>query len=186
MANVKLRLPDFRTVQIGCVLNANSDLKRFLNCFTVAKLKLLRFNYFSHITTATKASFYIRSLSKIVRATTKQVSLFRLELNEEELEQIIKASCNTDTLIFEMCDIHCSTALDFGSSLKYKMKILSFQFWGNTFDPDRKADWKFDPTCFNNIIEAISNSGLRNSLQNICIACNLTLDKEKVRQVLTK
>ena len=128
----------------------------------------------------------MRSLPKIVNATTEEVLMFRLEFSEAELGQIVRASCNAERLIFKSCDIHCSTALDFGSAVKYKTKALSFQSWGNIDDLERKTDWKYLPACFDNIIEAISNSGLRDSLQAIGIHENQTLSVEEVKQTLNK
>ena len=185
MNNAKLRLPNLRAVQIGRVSNNDADLISFLNNCTPAQLKLLKFNYCSSSLT-TKAKFYMRSLPKLVSATTEEVYLNRLEFSEEELEQIMKASCNAERLIFDSCDIHCSTALDFGSALKYKIKVLSFQCWGDSFDSNWKADWKSTPTCFDNIIEAIVNSGLRSSIQTISICNNQTLSVEKVQKTLNK
>ena len=121
-----------------------------------------------------------------MNATAEEVFLYRLEFSEAELGQIVRASCNAERLIFESCSIHCSTALDFGSALKYKTKILNFQYWGNTFNLDRKTDWKYSPACFDNIIEAISNSGLRDSLKTIGIYKNQTLSVEKVQQTLNE
>ena len=123
----KLRLPNLRAVRIGHVSNANKDLIGFLDECTPAQLKLLRFNYFSYSPIATKAKFYMRSLPKLVSATTEEVYLRCLEFSEAEFEQIVRASCNAERLIFEDCEFHCSTALDFGSALKYKIKTLSFQ-----------------------------------------------------------
>ena len=128
----------------------------------------------------------MRSLPKFVNATTKEVYLRCLEFSEAELEQIVRASCNAERLIFEGCDIHCSTKLDFGFALKYKTKILNFQDWGNTSNLYEKSDWKSFPPCFYNIIDAISNSGLRFSLQTISIDKNPTLSAENVQKWLKK
>ena len=127
MNNAKIRLPNLRAVQIERVSNQDVNLVSFLdNCIPV-QLKLLRFNFDSYYYTTTEAEFYMRSLPKLVSATTGEVLLHCMEFSEKELEQIVRASYNAETLIFEDCDIHCSTALDFGSAIIYKTKILSFQ-----------------------------------------------------------
>ena len=97
---------------------------------------------------------------------------------------LISNSCNTERLIFESCNIHCSTALDFGSALKYNIRTLSFQGWGDTSDSAWKTDWNSSPLSFDNIIEAISNSGLKDSLETISIDKNQTLSVKKVKQML--
>ena len=186
MNNVKRRLPSLRAVQIGRVSDEDADLLSFIDYCTPVQLELLRFNYFSYSWTKTSTKFYMRSLPKLVSATNEEVFLHFLEFSEEEFDQIVKASCNAERLIFEGCDIHCSTALDFGSALKYKTKTISFQYWGDTSDKNWKADWKFSPTCFDNIIEAILSSGLRDSLQTISICRNQSLSAEKVQKTLNE
>ena len=139
------------------------------------------------IPSITKAKFYMRSLPKLVSATTEEVYLRCLEFSEAELEQIVRASCNAERLIFQSCDIHCSTALDFGSAIKYKTKTLSFQSWRNErYLRNFKADSNSSPDCFDNIIEAISSSGLRDSLQTISIYNNQTLSVEKVQKIINE
>ena len=186
MNDAKLRLPNLRAVHIQNVSDADADLVCFLDDCTPAQLKLLRINLGSYSSTATKAKFYMKTLPKLVSATTEEVFLYFLEFSEAELGQIVRASCSAETLIFEGCDIHCSTALDFGSALKYKTKALSFQSWGNTSNSNRKAYWKSSPACFDNIIEAIANCGLRDSLQTISIYENQSLSVEKVQQKLNE
>ena len=186
MNKAKLRLPNFRAVTIGSVSYKDADLVNFLDDCTPIQLKFLRFNLLPFSSTATKVKFYMKTLPKLVRATTDEVYLWYLEFSEVELEQIVRASCNVEKLIFEGCDIHCLTALDFGSTIKYKTKALSFQGWGNIDVSDSKADWKSSPACFDNVVEAISNSGLRDSLQTISINRNQSLSVEKVQQKLNE
>ena len=184
--NAKLRLPDIRAIQIGHVSNSDTDLQSFLRDWTPSQLEIFRFNLNSYSQTSTNSKFYMSSLPKIVSTTTKEVFLNRLEFSEAELELIVKASRNTKSLIFDQCKIHCSTSLDFGNDLKYITKTLSFQFWGNTEDADWMADWKSNPTYFNNIIDAIAKSDLKNSLQKISICKNQTLWMESIQKILNK
>ena len=184
--NAKLRLPNLRAVQIGYVSDADADLVSFLDVCTPLQLKLFRFNLLSFDLEATKVKFYVRSLLKLVNATTEEVFLNRLKFSEAELEHIVRASCNAERLIFNNCEFHCLTALDFGSTFKYKTKILSLQYWGNTSSSDRKADWISSPTYLDNIIEAISKSGLRDSLHTIRIYINDSLFVMKAQQMLNE
>ena len=186
MSNAKLRLPNLRAVQIEDISDKDTNLVSFLDDCTPAQLELLRFNYPPYSPKATEAKFYMRSLPNIVNATTEEVYLYRLEFSEVELEQIVRASCNAETLLFEECNIHCSTALDFGSFLKYKTKALSFQCWVYVFDSNWKTDRSSSSTCFDNIIDAISKSGLRVSLQTISIDKNQILSAKKMQQMLNE
>ena len=46
------------------------------------------------------------------------------------------------------------------------------------------TDWKTDPSCFSNIVDAIKNSGLRHSLTKLDISDNQTLNEGVVRKLL--
>ena len=157
-----------------------------LDVWTQFQFKFLRFNYDPFTLTSTKAKVYMRLLPILVNATTELVFFHHLEFSEAELMQIVRASCSTERLVFENCDIHCSTTLDFGSAFKYNIKVLNFQWWGDTFGEKRKTDWVSAPTCFDNIIEAISSSGLRDSLQTINIYRNQTLSVEEVQKMINE
>ena len=186
--NAKLRIPNLKGLQIKYAsdTDVDEDLISFLYDCTPVQLKLLRFKCASYSPTATKAKFYMRLLQKLVNSTIKIVFLNRLEFNELELEQIVRASCNAETLIFDCCDIHCSVALNFGSALKCKIKKLSFQGWGDTRVKYRNTDWISSPACFDYIIEAVLKSGLRDSLQTISIDRNQTLPAKNVQEKLNK
>ena len=57
---------------------------------------------------------------------------------------------------------------------------MSFTNWGNS---SRNSDFKTNPSLFENIVEAISKSGLKDSLQTLDIqSCGL--DKEKVKELI--
>ena len=130
--------------------------------------------------------FYIDSISKAVKSVEKEIYLRCFEIKEAEIEQIIKSASNWERLILEYCDIHCSKKLDFGVSSKYKIKFLSFQWCGYTGDKYRKSDWITTPSCFKNIVEAISKSGLKDSLDEVDIYCNNTLKKDEVQAMFNE
>ena len=58
---------------------------------------------------------------------------------------------------------------------------MSFAVCGYVYSKDRKSDWIMNPSCFKNIVEAISKSGLKYSLEQIDICYNDTLDKDEVQ-----
>ena len=63
---------------------------------------------------------------------------------------------------------------------------MSFALCGSTDHRYRKSDWIKTPSCFKNIIEAISESGLRDSLQQVDIDWNETLKKDEVEAMFNR
>ena len=105
------------------------------------------------------------------------------DLSEKDLEQVIKASANSKRLIFSAWDIHCSKDLDFSIHHSFNTKYICFDYCGD--EDDRKTDWISDPNLFENIIKAISNWGLKDSLETIDInRCNLEISD--VEEMLKK
>ena len=127
--------------------------------------------------------FYMDSISKAIKSVSKEIYLTCFEIKEIELEQIIKSASNWERLILDFSDIHCSKKLDFGASAKYKINFLSFVSCGS---PDRKTDWKITPSSFKNIVEAISKSGLKDSLQEVDISYNRILDRNEVQEMFNE
>ena len=142
-------------------------------------------SYYGSTSTGIKMDFYINSISKAIRSVSKEIYLTSFEIKEWELEQIIKSASNWERLIFRFSDIHCSKKLDFSVSAKYKIKFLSFCQCGST-PSSRKSDWMSTPSCFENIVEAISKSGLKDSLQEVDIYANDTLDKNVVQAMFNE
>ena len=116
----------------------------------------------------------------------KEIFLNCFEIKEAELEQIFKCASNWERLILRFNDIHCLKKLDFGRSNKCKTKFLSFRSCGNTNYKERKTDWITTPSCFKNIVEAISKSLLKNSLEEVDIEYNQTLKKEEVQAMFNE
>ena len=100
------------------------------------------------------------------------------------LQQIVRAARNIRQVVFDACPIDCSAALSFGSKLEYRIKYLSFQRCGDTQNQDLNTSWIYDPPEFSKIIDAISKSGLKQSLAKIYIGGNLTLNSEEVQELM--
>ena len=124
-------------------------------------------------------------ISKAIKSVQKEIYLECFEIKEPELEQIIKSSSNWERLILRFSDIHCSKKLDFSVYEKYNIKFLSFYQCGYT-SSSRKSDWISTPSCFKNIVEAISKSGLRDSLQEVDIWNNQTLKKDEIQTMFNE
>ena len=186
LGSSKLRLPNIRKIQIDSISNGNKELNSFFQNWVPSKIDLLSVNYWSNTGTGIKMDFYIDSISKAIKSVEKEIYLSCFEIKEPELEQIIKSSSNWERLILRFSDIHCSKKLDFGGSAKYKIKFLSFTNCGHTVHKDRKSDWKSTPSCFKNIVEVISKSGLRDSLEEVDICGNNTLNKHEVQALFNE
>ena len=181
LGSSKLRLPNIRRIQIDKIPDGNKELNSFFQNWVPSKLDLFSVNHAYKTDTGIKMDFYIDSISKAIKSVSKEIYLECFEIKEAELEQIIKSSSNWERLIIRYSDIHCSKKLDFSVSSKYKIKFLSFYNCGNTDYKDRKSDWIKTPSCFKNIVEAISKSGLRDSLEQVDIYGNTTLNKDEVQ-----
>ena len=176
-------MSDLNGIQLNYISKADADLASFLSDCTPAHLCLLAANWYSNNNAGIKSEFYINSLSKAVSKVTKEVYFWCFDFSTINLEQIIKTAHNSERLVFRFCCIHCSPDLDFGSTCDYNTKFLSFECWGQTDYIVRMSEWKTDPSCFENIVDAIKNSGLKDSLQKVSIGYNQTLSKEKVQEL---
>ena len=103
-------------------------------------------------------------------------------MTESELEQIIKASAYSERLVIRFSNVRCSSSLDFHTTDKYKTKFLSFYNWGND---SKNSDWKAHPDMFENIVEAISKCGLKDSLETFDIQ-GCQLDKKTIQEMFNK
>ena len=177
----KLKLPKIKRIKIDNISDDDKDLLNFFEYWIPFQLDLLWINYTKINTTGIKANYYINSLCKAITTVTKEIVLDCFEFTEQELEQVLKASFNCERVLIIFSDIHCSKSLDFKISQKYKTKYLSFQAWGRTDCTDRKADWKTDASKFENIVDAVSKCGLKDSLEKFDIWANQTLSKGKVQ-----
>ena len=181
LGSSKLRFPNIKRIKIDSIIEGSKELNLFFQNWVSSKIDFLSVNYLRNFDTGIKMGFYIDSISKAMKSVSKEIYLECFEIKEYDLEQIIKSASDWEKLIFRFSDIHCSRKLDFSVSAKCKMKFLSFSSCGSTAFPDRKTDWKSTPSCFKNIVEAISKSRLKDSLQEIDIRYNKTLNKDEVQ-----
>ena len=181
----KLKLPDMKRIQICCYSDSDTDLvDSFLN-WNTNNLKILCIYRNALIGTPIKYNLDINSLSKSVAAVTREVYISCFEFSAADLQQLIRAAFKAERIIFNLCSIHCSSALDFGAKIKYSTNYLGFDCWGDTSSTETKTDWKTNPFCFSYIVDAIGNSGLKRSLIKLNIYENQTLEKQKVQELLT-
>ena len=177
-------MPDLNGIRIDNISDADADLASFLSDCTPARLKLLVVNYPANNGTGIKSKFYVNAFSKAAARMTKEVYFQCIDFSAEDLQTIVRAARNAERIVFHFCCIHCSSGLDFGANLSYNTKFLSFQSWGSTDYKVRKTDWKADPSKFSLIVDAISNSGLKASLEKLNIYSNQTLSASNVQENL--
>ena len=182
----KLKLPNIRKIEIRKISDGDKELNSFFQNWVPSKLDLLWVNYLYKTLRGIEMDFYIDSISKAMKSVEKEIYLSWFEIEESELEQIIKSASNWERLILLYCDIHCSRKLDFSVSAKCKIKFLSFVLCGDTDLKARKTEWKSTPSSFKNIVEAIAKSRLKYSLQQVDIYCNDTLEKDKVQAMFNE
>ena len=175
----KLRLPDIKRIQICNISDSDSDLvNSFLN-WTPSHLKILYIYHYAPSGTPIKYKLDINSLSKAVAAVTKEVYISCFEFSAADLQQLIRAACNAERIVFYLCSVHCSSALDFGATIEYNTNFLGFDRWGDTSCRELETDWKTAPSCFSHIVDAIDNSELRHSLTKLNIYQIQTLKKTR-------
>ena len=181
----KLRIPDINKIRIESISDADENLAKFLSNCTPIHLRLLAINWKTNNFISIKSKFYIDAFSKAVASITKEVYFYCIDFRAKDLQTVVRSAHNAERIVFNFCDIHCSSGLDFGANLSYNTKFLSFQQWGSTGRKEKTTDWKTDSSKFSNIVDAIGNSGLRTSLEKLSIAGNPTLFKFKLQVELS-
>ena len=137
-----------KEIRIDSISDEDKEVNYFFEEWIPNKLESISINRISINTTGIKIGFYLNSILKAIRFVSKQVYLWCFEINEEELEQIVKSAINSERLTFDRCDIHCSKKINFSATSRYAIKHLDFKNWGSIEDSERKSDWKSDPILF--------------------------------------
>ena len=163
----KFKLPNIKSIEIRKAYINSCSFQNFLQYWIPWKLaNILIEKQFNK--DDSYEDFYIGPIWKALLNVNKQVCLSGFNFNEKQLEQIIKYSFNWEILIFDTWVISCFKYFSFNISKKYKIKYLSFKNWemgANKID----SDFLWTPSKFMNIIEAISKSQLKSSLQKVVI-----------------
>ena len=176
-------MPDLKGIQIERISDNDKCLNRFLQECTPSSISLLSINWYRNNEIAIKSSYYINSLWKVAATTANEIFFYCIDFSAEDLQTVIKAARNTERIVFSFCCIHCSSCLDFGVDQSYNTKFLSFQHWGRTDYKERTTDWINNPSCFENIVNAICSSGMKASLQKVSIYRNNTLNKSNLQEL---
>ena len=122
LATSKALIPQIKRIKITHLKDSNSNLNLFLSNWVPLNLIYLSINHPStNWSKPTKINFYLSSLTTCLKKVTKEIFLFVFEMDETDLESVIKASCNSERLVLCFCDLKWSRAMDFKCSSTYKI-----------------------------------------------------------------
>ena len=127
LATSKALIPQLKTIWITNLKGSYSKLNLFLSNWVPQNLTYLSINYPSaDWNNTTKMSFYLNSLTTCLKKVTKEIYLAVFEMDESDLEAVVKASCNSERLVLYTCDLKWSRPMDFKCSLTYKITAKIF------------------------------------------------------------
>ena len=126
LATSKVLIPRLKKIKISCINNSDSNLNLFLSNWVPQNLTFLNINYCYNDYNTIKMSFYLNSLTTSLKKVTKEIYLGLFEMNESDLEAVVKASCNSERLVLYWCDLKWSRSMDFKCSSAYKITAKMF------------------------------------------------------------
>ena len=122
LATSKALIPQLKRIKISHLNGSDSNLNLFLSNWVPQNLTYLSINYFSiDIYKPTKMNFYLSSLTTSLKKVTKEIFLNAFEMDEFDLETVVKASCNSERLVLYWCDLKWSKPMNFKCSSTYKI-----------------------------------------------------------------
>ena len=127
LATSKAQISQLKRIWISFLKDSDSNLNLFLTNWVPQNLTYLSIN-FPHINLnkPSKMNFYLNSLTTSLNKVTKEIFLNVFEMDESDLEAVIKASCNSERLVLRYCDLKWSRAMDFKCSSTYKITAKIF------------------------------------------------------------
>ena len=122
LATSKALIPQLKRIRISCLNGSDSNLNLFLSNWVPQNLTYLSINYpCIDCTKPTKMNFYLNSLTTWLKKVTKEMFIWLFEIDESDLEAVVKASCNSERLVMNVCDLKWSRPMDFKCSSTYKI-----------------------------------------------------------------
>ena len=94
--------------------------------------------------------------------TSKEVYLRCFKFSKEAFEATMKASANSDRIVFQLCQLGLSSDIDL-SGPEYKTTYFSLWKIGD----QKENDWKTHPERLKRVIKAISLCSLKDSLKTL-------------------
>ena len=127
LAKSKALILQFKEIMISYLNDNNSKLNLFLSNWVPQNLTYLSINNpFINYLKPTKMSFYLSSLTTCLKKVTKEIFLNLFEMDESDLETVVRASCNSERLVLCACDLKWSRAINFKCSSTYKITAKIF------------------------------------------------------------
>ena len=127
LATSKALIPQIKKIWISCLNDSDSNLNLFLSNWVPQNLTYLSIYYLCiDCYKPTKMNFYLSSLTTCLKKVTKEIYLRVFEMDESDLEAVVKASCNSERLVLRRCDLKWSRAMDFKWSSTYKITAKIF------------------------------------------------------------
>ena len=118
----KALIPQLKRIAITHLKDNDFNLNLFLSNWVPLNLIFLSINwYYINYTKPTKISFYLNSLTTCLKKVTKEIFLMLFEIDESDLESVVKASCNSERLVLIAWNLKWSRPMDFKCSSTYKI-----------------------------------------------------------------
>ena len=122
LATSKAKIPQLKRLTISDLRDNDSNLNLFLLNWVPQNLTYLSINYpYFDGNNPTKMSFYLSSLTTCLKKVTKEIFLQLFDMDESNLETVVKASCNSERLVLYYWDLKWSRPMDFKCSSAYKI-----------------------------------------------------------------
>ena len=132
LATSKVQIPQLKRIRITHLNDSDSNLKLFLSNWVPQNLPFLSINWPSiDENKHTKMSFYSSSLTTSLKNVTKEIFLQLFDMDESDLEAVVKASCNSERLTLHRWYLKWSKSMNFKCSSTYKItaKYLIKQYF---------------------------------------------------------
>ena len=127
LATSKVLIPQIKRIAITQLNGSDSNLNLFLSNWIPQNLTFLWINYpVVDWNKPTKMNFYSSSLTTSLKKVTKEIFLRLFEMDESDLETVVKASCNSERLVLCYWDLKWSRSMDFKCSSTYKITAKMF------------------------------------------------------------
>ena len=128
LATSKALIPQIKRIWISRLNGSDSNLNLFLSNWVPQNLTYLAINFPAiDWKKTTKMNFYLNSLTTSLKKVTKEIFLYVFEMDESDLETVVKDSCNSERLVLYSWDLKWSRPMDFKCSSTYKITTKMFK-----------------------------------------------------------
>ncbi|CAI2358988.1 unnamed protein product [Moneuplotes crassus] len=170
VVDMKVRLPNIKRIAIDQNKKEDPTVRDFyLHCFP-EQAQLFCYNwYYDGSCSQTKLDYYFEGLKRVIPCVTREVVLYDFEISKQEFEFIVSnTKAERLTISESKFDTSSPVAFDCPSS---SIQYLSFERSGKS----SRNDWKASPSKLKNILKAVSESALKDSIQTLNVyQCGLS------------